>query len=164
MTTAAAGRLLALAILTSFGARLSHASEPAQHKPAAHLRPELAAVVQTTVEKGLHQELPPHISTLLGLTKEQRCAVLQGVLRSGNKIQGIDVSEENHQDIVLFVVDTATNDQTFYLTSPSGALRRVLVVKQGVGDVVRPAKTDVEAFQNEKKMWEEHLADQTVAR
>jgi hypothetical protein len=164
MNRTAAGRLLVLAILSSFGARLTHAADAASHKPAAHSRPELEAAAQTTVEKGLHGELPPHISTLLGLTNEQKCAVLQGVLRSTQEIQGIDVLEQNHQDIVLFVVDTSTNDQTFYLTSPTGALRRVLVVRQGTGQVVKPGKADVEAFDKEKKMWEERLAVQTAAR
>jgi hypothetical protein len=164
MTRTASGCLLALAILSSLGARPTHAADAASHKPAAHPRPELEAAAQKTVEKGFHVDLPPHISTLLGLTNEQNCAVLQGVVRSTQEIQGIDVLEQNHQDIVLFVVDTSTNDQTFYLTSPTGGLRRLLAVRQGVGQVVKPAKADVEAFNKEKKMWEERVAAQTAAR
>jgi len=164
MTRTAAGRLLVMAVLSSFGARPAPAADAVSHKPLAHHRPELEAATQTTVEKGLHEELPSHIATLLGLTNEQSCAVFQGVLRSAQMIRGIDVSVQNHQDIVLFVVDTTTNDQTFYLTSPSGNLRRVLLVREGVGRVVKPARADVEAFDKEKKMWEERLAVQTEAR
>jgi hypothetical protein len=137
---------------------MSHGAVPAEHKALAHPTPELTAVAQTAVLRGFHAELPPHISTLLGLTHEETCDVLQGVFRSPNRIQGIDVLANNHNDIVIFTVDQATQDQTFYLTSSSGALRKVLTVKQGVGQVIHPTKADLEAFKKEKKMWEERLA------
>ncbi|MBW8870138.1 MAG: hypothetical protein JF563_05100 [Acidobacteriales bacterium] len=118
---------------------------------------ELAVSVRAVVERGLHAELPPHISTLLGLTREESCAVMQGVLRSTGKVEGIDVSEKNHQDVVIFVVDETSKEQTLYLTSPGGALRRMLLVQQGVGRVAKPSKADVEAFRSEKKMWKERM-------
>lgn len=90
--------------------------------------------------------------------------MLQGVLRSSEMIQGIDVTEKNHNDIVIFVVEAASNDQTLYLTSPAGALRRMLSVKQGTGYVVKPTKADVELFQKEKRMWEERLVTQAPAK
>ena len=109
------------------------------------------------MEKGFHAELPPHISTLLGLTREEKCAVVQGLLRSAGKVEGIDVAEKNHNDVVIFAVDESTGNQTLYLTSPSGALRRLLVVEKGVGRVAKPSKSDLEAFQAEKKMWVERM-------
>jgi hypothetical protein len=136
----------------------SRATEPASHKPLAHPRAELATAAQAAIDRGFHAELPPHISTLLGLANEEKCPVMQGVLRTTERIQGIDVVEKNHNDIVLFTVDAATQDQTFYLTSLSGALRKVLSVKGGVGQVVQPTRADHEAFQKEKKMWEDRLA------
>ncbi len=89
---------------------------------------------------------------------------MQGVLRSSGKTQGFEVTEKNHDDIVIFIVDETTKDQIFYLTSPNGALRRVVAVKQGVGNVVKPMTADVEAFQKEKKIWEERLAAETPAK
>jgi len=157
-------RLLLFSVLAALGATVSHAANVAPRKPVSHPQSELAAAAQIAVDRGVHVELPPHISTLLGLTKEEACGVMQGILRSSQRTQGFEVTEKNHNDIVIFTVDETTKDQTFYLTSPSGALRRVLSVKQGVGNVVKPMKADVEAFQKEKKMWEERLAVQTSAR
>ena len=159
----AANRLLTLALLFGLGVTASYGGAPTPRKSAGVPKPELADVAVAAVQRGFHAELPPHISNLLGLTHEEKCPVLQGVLRTGDKIQGIEVRENNHNDIVIFTVDEATNDQIYFLTSPSGALRRVLSVQQGVGNVVRPGKADVEAFQKEKKMWEERLARRSPA-
>lgn len=158
------GRLLVFTVVASLGATVSHAANLAPRKPASHPTAELAAAAYTAVERGFHAELPPHISTLLGLTKEETCAVMQGVLRSTERTEGFEVTEKNHNDIVIFIVDETTKNQTFYLTSPSGALRRVVSVKQGIGYVVKPMTADVEAFQKEKKMWEERLAVLTPAK
>jgi hypothetical protein len=90
--------------------------------------------------------------------------VVQGVLRSSERTQGFEVTEKNHNDIVIFIVDEMTKEQTFYLTSPSGSLRRVLSVKQGIGYVVKATRADIEMFQREKRMWEERLVVQTPAK
>lgn len=78
---------------------------------------------------------------------------MQGVLRSGSVVQGIDVSVTNKSDIVLFVVDEGSGDQTFYLTSPEGALKRVVSVKAGVGNAVRLTPELRKAFDKEKQFW-----------
>ena len=163
MTRTAGCRLLIFALNISFAATLVRAAEPASHKTLPHPRPELAAAAQAAIDHGVHAELPPHVSTLLGLSTEQKVPILQGVLRSPVQIQGIDVVEKNHEDIVIFTVDISTQEQTYFLTSPSGILRRVLSVKGGVGNVIRPTKTDLEAFQNEKKMWQDRFAGQPAS-
>lgn len=157
-------RLLVFPVLASLGATVSHAAILASRKPVSHPNAELASAAQTTVQRGFHAELPPHISTLLGLTNEETCAVVQGVLRSSERTQGFEVTEKNHNDIVIFIVDEMTKEQTFYLTSPSGSLRRVLSVKQGIGYVVKATRADIEMFQREKRMWEERLVVQTPAK
>lgn len=156
------GRLLVLTLLAGFVFMSARAVLPSS-RIDAHPQPELAAAARLAAEQGLHAELPPHISTLLGLAQEEKCAVMQGVLRSSGKIQGFEVIEKSHNDIIIFVVDESTKDQIFYLTSPSGTLRRVLSVKQGIGHVVKPTNADVEAFQREKLMWEKRLARRTQA-
>lgn len=130
---------------------------PTHSKSVVHPKAELAVAADTIVQRGFHAGLPPHISTLLGLTHEESCSVMQGVLRSSERTQGIEVAEKNHKDIIIFVVNETTKDQTFYLTSPVGALRKVLAVRQGIGYDVKPTEADVQAFEQEKKMWEDFL-------
>ena len=133
------------------------AAGQAQHSPGTHTQGKLALAADTTVRAGVHAKIPPHLSTLLGVSKEQECPVVQSVVRTGNLVQGIDVSVADKNDIVLFVVDEAANDQTLYLTSPQGTLRRVVSVKAGVGDVVRITEKDKIAFKKEKQFWVDRL-------
>ncbi len=101
--------------------------------------------------------MPPHLSTLLGLSNEEEFPVLQGVVRTGTLVQGFDVSVANKNDIVLFVVDEAASNQALFLTSPEGVLRKVVSVKAGVGDVVRITDKEKEAFKEEKQFWVDRL-------
>jgi hypothetical protein len=73
------------------------------------------------------------------------------MLRSPERLDGVDVTENNHHDMVIFIVDESSNKQTPYLTSPNGTLRRVLLVQQGVGRIARPSKADLDAFRNQKR-------------
>lgn len=131
-----------------------------QAKPASgtHAQSRLAQARDKVFQDGLHATLPPHISTLLGTTKEQECAVMQAILRTGKVVQGFDVSVENKRDIVLFVVDENSNDQTLYLTSPQGRLRKIVSVKAGVGQVAKITDADTKAFEKEKEFWLGRLA------
>ena len=83
---------------------------------------------------------------------------MQSVVRTGNVVQGFDVSVTNKNDIVLFVVDEAANDQTLYLTSPEGTLRKVVSVKAGVGEVSPITDKAKKAFEKEKQFWVDRLA------
>ncbi|HEX8893270.1 MAG TPA: hypothetical protein VF783_08095, partial [Terriglobales bacterium] len=80
--------------------------------PNAQARERMVRAVDKTLEEGLPAKLPPHLSTLLGLSQEQECLVKQGVVRTGKLVQGFDVSTANKNDVVLFVVNETTNDQT----------------------------------------------------
>jgi len=106
----------------------------------------MTQAVETTLQNGFQTKLPPHISTLLGLTKEEECPVMQGVVRSGRQVQGFDVSTANKNNVVIFVVDQTTNDQTLYLTSKDGMLRRVVRVEKGDGRVQKITDEDRTAF------------------
>jgi hypothetical protein len=77
-------------------------------------------------------------------------------------VQGFDVSTTNQNDIVLFVVNEAANDQTLYLTSPEGRLRKVVSVK--VGDVARITDEDKKAFAKEKQFWLDRLAPVSASK
>lgn len=83
---------------------------------------------------------------------------MQSVVRTGSLVQGFDVPVTEKNAIVLFVVDETANDQTLYLASPEGALRKVVSVKAGVGGVVQITNKDKKAFQKEEAFWIDRLA------
>lgn len=89
---------------------------------------------------------------------------MQSVVRTGSLVQGFDVSVVDKNDIVLFVVDETANDQTLYLTSPNGTLRKVVSVKAGVGAAVRITDEEQKAFSKEMQFWVDRLAPSGTAK
>ena len=152
-------RLAVAVVFLLIGLMLMSAT-PAQVRPSpsAQARERMLQAVDKTLEEGLPAKLPPHLSTLLGLSQEQECLVKQGVVRTGKLVQGFDVSIANKNDVVLFVVNETTNDQTLYLTSTEGALRKVVTVEEGAGRVQKPTPEDRKAFEKEKQFWLDRLA------
>jgi hypothetical protein len=140
------------------------AAGQAQHSPRSQAPGRFALAADTVFRQGVQAKLPPHISTLLGISKEQECQVMQGVVRTGTLVQGFDVSVADKNDIVLFVVDETANDQTLYLTSTNGTLRKVVSVKAGVGSAVRITDEDQKAFAKEKQFWVDRLAPSGTAK
>jgi hypothetical protein len=130
----------------------------AQPSPHPHAQKRMVRAVDRTVQEGLDAQLPPHISTLLRISEEKECLVKQAVVRTENVVQGFDVSTANRNDVVIFVVDETTNDQTLYLTSPEGTLRRVVKVKSGEGAERRITDQEKKAFEKEKQFWLDRLA------
>jgi len=126
--------------------------------PSAQARKRMVQAVDKTLQEGRNAKLPPHLSTLLGLSQEQECLVRQGVVRTGKVVQGFDVSTVNKNDVVLFVVNETTNDQTLYLTSKEGVLRKVVSVEEGEGRVRKVTGEDRKAFEKEKQFWLDRLA------
>ena len=111
-----------------------------------------------TLREGLQAKLPPHVSTLLGISEEKECLVMQGLVRTEKVVQGFDVSMANRNDVVLFVANATSNDQILYLTSREGTLRRVVSVKGGIGEVLQTRGEDRKAFEKEKQFWLDRLA------
>jgi hypothetical protein len=126
--------------------------------PSSQARKRMARAVDKTLQEGLHAKLPPHLSTLLGLSQEEECQVTQGVVRTGKVVQGFDVSTANKNDVVLFEVNETTNNQTLYLTSKEGVLRKVVTVDEGVGQVQKITGQDRKAFAKQKQFWLDRLA------
>lgn len=149
--------ILAVAILPVAGGQ-------AQHSPRPHAQGRFARAADITFRDGVHAKLPPHLSTLLGLSKEEECPVVQSVVRTGTHVQGVDVSAANKNDIVLFVVDEKANDQTLYLTSSEGTLRKVVSVKAGVGDERRITDEEKTAFKKERQFWVDRLVPSATAK
>jgi hypothetical protein len=124
-----------------------------KHGPASQVQHGLARAADRVLREGLDANLPPHLSTLLGLSQESEFPVKQRVLRTGKIVEGFDVSIEDKKDIVLFVVDEGANNQTLYLTSAQGRLRKVVSVTNGVGSVAKITDDDKKAFDREKEFW-----------
>jgi len=118
----------------------------------------MVQAVDKTLKEGLQAKLPPHLSTLLGLSKEEEYPVRQGVVRTGKVVRGFDVSTANKNDVVLFVANETTNDQTLYLTSKEGLLRKVVTVEESAGRVKKITGEDRKAFEKEKQFWLDQLA------
>ena len=137
---------------------VSAAGAQVRSSQSLQTRKRMARAVDKTWQEGLHAKLPPHISTLLGLSNEAECPVMQGVVRTGKVVQGFNVSQANKGDVVLFVVNEAANNQTLYLTSQKGVLRKVVIVKEGVGQVQKMTGEDRKAFEKEKQFWLDQLA------
>jgi hypothetical protein len=126
--------------------------------PNPQARKRMVQAVDKILQEGMHGKLPPHLSTLLGLSKEKEYHVMQGVVRTGKVVQGFDVSAANKNDIIIFVVNETTNDQTLYLTSKEGVLRKVVKVEAGVGQVQKITGKDRKAFEKERVFWLDRLA------
>jgi hypothetical protein len=155
--------LVVLAVLVS-AVVIRPAAGQARPSPGPRGRKRMALAAEKTFREGVHGKLPPHISTLLGISRETECPVMQNAVRTGKVVQGFDVSVANQKDIVLFVVDEAAKDQTLYLTSPAGTLRKVVAVKAGVGDVARITDNDRAAFAKEKQFWLDRLAPVSASK
>jgi hypothetical protein len=153
----AAVLVLALVILPA-------ATGQVQHSPRSQAQSRFAQAADKTSREGVPAKLPPHLSTLLGLSTEEECPVKQNIVRTGNVVQGFDVSVADKNDIVLFVVNETANDQTLYLTSPEGTLQKVVSVKAGVGAEARITDKDKKAFEKEKQFWIDRLAPTRAAK
>ena len=130
----------------------------AKQEHASPVQPGLGQAAAKVLQEGLDAKLPPHLATLLGLSQESEFPVKQAVLRTAKMVQGFDVSVEDKKDIILFVVDEGANNQTLYLTSAQGRLRKMVSVTDGVGTVAKITDEDKKAFEKEKEFWRGRLA------
>jgi hypothetical protein len=143
-----------LAIAVALAGSLSSQSAP-QTTPKKDLR--LLTAVKKVVEQGHDATLPPHISNLLGISPNETAIPVKQLVTMGELIRGFDVSQVQRDDIVIFVEDHAKNESTFYLTSPTSRLRKLLSVRGGVGYDRKPTAGDREAFAKEKTYWLDQL-------
>src|SRR5437762_12913402 len=115
--------------------------------PTPQARKRMVQAVDKTLQEGPHAKLPPHLSTLLGLSQEQECPVRQGVVRAGKVVQGFDVSSSNKNDVVLFIVNETTNSQNLYLTSQQGVRLKVVALEEAVGCVQQVTAESREGYE-----------------
>ncbi len=110
-------------------------------------------VIDKTLANGRNAVLPPHISHLLGISPAEKEVPVKQFVEMKNDIRGFEVGSLQRGDVVLFVEDRASHDTMFYLTSPTGKLRRVLAVRGGVGYDRAPTQADWKVFEKEKSYW-----------
>jgi hypothetical protein len=129
----------------------------AQQKPAAPKPPNrFTAAVNLVLEQGVDAILPPHLSVLLGVSPtEKECQVKQRTVQTENLVRGFDVATDHHNNIVLFL--ERPGERMFYLVSPRGTLRKVVTVKEGVGQEQKIGPKLTKSFQEEKQIWLEVL-------
>jgi len=91
---------------------------------------------------------------MLGISGDgKECLVSQRFERNGKMVRGFNVSVTDKNNIVLFVTNEAANEQTYYLTSGLGGLRRVVAVRGGTGHVLRVTGKQKAAFERELRFW-----------
>lgn len=147
------GLHLIFVLLLASGWLVAQSSKTAAPKT----NPRLAKAIDLTLEKGHDVVLPPHISDLLGISRDKQGVAMKQAVEMGEPVRGFEVSSDNHKNVVLFVDSPAQKEATYYLTSKSGVLRRVLEVREGVGNPRLSTKEDKVAFATEKKFWIDRL-------
>ena len=130
------------------------AAGQAPSAPGFGARERIARAVDRVLKAGLQAKIPPHVSEMLRISADlKECPVAQRFERSGNLVRGFNVSITDKNNIVLFVANEATNEQTYYLTSGLGGLGRVVAAREGTGHVLRVTAREKAAFERELKFW-----------
>lgn len=130
------------------------AASQAGSAPGFGAEERIARAADIVLLAGFQAKIPPHVSEMLGISADQKeCAVSQRFERNGKVVRGFNVSISDKDNIVLFVTDEGANEQTYYLTSGRGGLRRVVAVKGGTGNVLRVTGKEKAAFNGELHFW-----------
>jgi hypothetical protein len=133
--------------------------------PGYATRERIARAADTVLTAGPQAKIPPHVSDMLGISSDQKeCEVSQRFERNGKVVRGFDVSRADKSNIVLFVVDEAKNEQTFYLTSGRGTLRRVLAVREGTGHVLPVTAKEKAVFEKELQFWLDRIVPSKTSK
>jgi len=126
----------------------------AKSAPGFGAEGRIARAADIVLAAGFQAKIPPHVSEMLGISADQKeCLVSQRFERNGKVVRGFNVSITDKDNIVLFVTDEGANEQTYYLTSGRGGLRRVVAVKGGTGNVLRVTGNEKAAFNRELQFW-----------
>jgi hypothetical protein len=130
------------------------AAGQAPSAPGFGARERIARAADRVLMAGAQAKIPPHVSEMLGISGDRKeCPVSQRFERKAKVVRGFDVSVADKNNIVLFVTDEAANEQTYYLTSGRGGLRRVVAVREGTGHVLRVTGKEKAAFDRELHFW-----------
>jgi hypothetical protein len=128
-------------------------------------RNRIARAADTVLTAGLQAKIPPHVSVMLGISPDRNeCPVSQRFERNGKVVRGFNVSLADKNNIVLFVTDEAANEDTYYLTSSEGELRKVLAVREGTGHDLRVTSKEKAAFHKELQYWLDRIVPRSTSK
>lgn len=128
-------------------------------------RNRMARAADTVLTAGLQAKIPPHVSAMLGISPDRNeCPVSQRFERNGKVVRGFNVSLADKNNIVLFVTDEASNEQTYYLTSSQGELRKVVAVREGTGHDLRVTSKEKAAFHKELQYWLDRIVPRSTSK
>jgi hypothetical protein len=116
--------------------------------------PWTQALTAQALERGFLTRLPPNLSAAFGLAKpEQGTEVRQLLTRDAHQVRTFNVGVVKHSELVIFNVDTHTNNTVAYLLAPDGQLRQALSyrnVDQAQPLSAAEART---GFARERRFW-----------
>jgi hypothetical protein len=92
----------------------------------------LDALVDAVIRKGPDNQLPAHLSVILGVSAlEQKTPVKQAVMRDGYTVRTFNVCTANHSDLVMLTYNEQNHSSKAYLVSPAGVLRKAVYYQAG---------------------------------
>ncbi|HEY4968375.1 MAG TPA: hypothetical protein VII35_00625 [Steroidobacteraceae bacterium] len=116
----------------------------------------LKSVIDAVVQNGPVNQLPAHLSLVLGLNEgEQGPAVKQAAMRDGTLVRTFNVRIANHDDVVMMAYDEQSRSMKAYLVSAKGKLRKAVAYQAGAPATERSAAEARGDFANEIKFWTE---------
>lgn len=120
----------------------------------AHGSPRsLSALVDAVVRSGPVNELPAHLSVVLGINRiEQPTAVKQAVMRDGVVVRTFNVCSANH-DVVMITYNEQSHSSKAYLTSITGELRKAVAFQAGAPAIDRSLAAARGDFAKEIQFW-----------
>lgn len=115
---------------------------------------QLAPVIDAVVKKGPSNQLPAHLSTVLGITQtEQPVPVKQAVMREAETVRTFNVCTANHADVVLAVYNEQSRSFKAYLIDAAGILRKAVAYQAGEAPSVRTLSEARRDFVQEVAFW-----------
>ncbi len=113
---------------------------------------------------GYQATLPPHVSGVLGLTsKGESIPVKQLVSRAAQKVRTFNVSDSNHRDVVLFLVDERAQSTVAYLLTPNGKLRKAISYPTGGAPRELTASDARQGLAREVRYWSDYAVGSQAA-
>lgn len=92
----------------------------------------LDALVDAVIRNGPDNELPAHLSVILGLSAhERKTPVKQAVMRDGYTVRTFNVCTANHGDLVMLTHNEQNHSSKAYLVSRAGVLRKAVYYQAG---------------------------------
>ncbi len=118
------------------------------------MKGSLAPVIDTVVQRGPTNQLPAHLSVVLGITKaEQPVPVKQAVMREAETVRTFNVTIGNHADVVLAIYNEQSRSFKAYLIDSAGTLRKAVAYRAGEPPTVRTLSEARGDFVQELAFW-----------